>query len=159
MLPAVIGAATAVSKLFGDQHPKDAERIRKNNIAFALASSAAGDRNAFNFLRARSGKFGQLTITPIPGIDDSGLLGGWASGGKGDEDAYAKYKQLAPRYEAMAANGSAGQLPTQIVDPTNQGKDQNTAALGQAPTSASMGMLLGGLVLIGVVAWALRKGS
>lgn len=156
-LPAVIGAASAVSKLFGNQHPKDAGRLRDNQAAFNLANSVAGNRDAYLFLKQRSGKFGILPLPPIPGIPfGGGQVGGWASGGDADEDAYAKYKQLAPRYEAAAATSTAA-LPGQVVDPTNVGKEPDGLPLGV--TEAGMGpmFLIVALVAVGALLFSRVK--
>lgn len=138
MLP-VVAAASAVPAVgkalsslnpFADQHPKDKGRIAANERAFALANSAAGNVDAFRYLRYRSGKFASGPVGPLPGFADTpGIIGGWASGGKGDEDAYAKYKQLATRYEAMENAGTDTPLPDQVVDPTNVGKAANVASI------------------------------
>lgn len=150
-LPAVIGAASAVSKIFGKQHPKDEGREETNRRAFNAANTTAGNRDAYRFLKQRSGKFGILPLPPIPEIGfPGGDVGGWAGGGEADEDAYAKYKQLAPRYEAAAATSTAA-LPGQVVDPTNVGKTPDGLPLGVTGASIGPTFLIVALVAVGAL--------
>ncbi len=150
MLAAVgISAASGIiGGLSSYDKKKDANRIATNGRAFALANSVAGDRNAFLFLKYRSGKFGSTTILPIVGVTPGGEIGGWADNGNADEDAYAKYKQLAQRYEAALSTTTAA-LPDQVVDPTNVGKAPDGTVLG-APQGASMGPMFLIVVAIGL---------
>jgi hypothetical protein len=66
-------------------HPKDAERFKANAEAYRLA--LAGQQNALQFLKYRSGRFGVETI----GAPYNGEVGGWATQSAKD-DAWKLYQ-------------------------------------------------------------------
>ena len=69
----------------------DVERKAKNLAAYALA--IAGDNNALQWLRARSGRYGTIPVDVIPGVQPvaDSALNGWSSEPARD-DAFSKYQ-------------------------------------------------------------------
>jgi hypothetical protein len=86
VLPAIGGAISAISSIFGGGNPKDAGRLNTN--AQHYAEAVAGNESALNFLKGMSGRFGTVT--------DSDLCvngcKGWATSVAKD-DAFKKYNQ------------------------------------------------------------------
>ena len=114
LFAAAAAVPTVILSLSSLGHPKDAERFAANADAFARAQ--AGDSAALEFLKYRSGRFGQ---TSIPGY---GTVGGWATDAA-KTDAYAKYTAALTRQQiggtvaavGQAANEQLGQAGYQIV--------------------------------------------
>jgi hypothetical protein len=138
-VPVIKGALAGL----GSYDPvKDANRQRGNQEAYTLA--AAGNRAAFDYLRARSGKFGELMVGAIPALGKTAqMTGGWASE-PARVDAYKKFKQLEPQFTALDNGGGTGTLPGQVVDPTNAEK----VTLASSVTPIFLGVVVLGLLAV-----------
>ena len=121
-----------------ESHPKDKARLAANSAA--LAAAQGGNVAAVVYLKARSGKFGLLTIpAKVPGvIDDANFAGsrisGWATQST-QADAYAKWQQISGM---SASTGGASGVPK-----------ESGAIIGQVREGSS-GDVLPGVSLAGV---------
>lgn len=114
LLAAVGTVPTIVQTLSSLRNPKDNERFAANAAAFARAQQ--GDADALQFLKYRSGRFGQAFV---PGY---GETGGWATD-TAKADAYAKYTAALTRAAVggtvqqvgEVANDALGTVGLQIV--------------------------------------------
>lgn len=102
---AALTSAWNLTQSFLRSHPKDSSRFNANQQAFTLAVQNR-DQNALEFLRLRSGKFGQENV---PGYGD---VAGWATG-EAQDHAWKLYNQ------ALIALGYASNAPG--FDPGNSG--------------------------------------
>jgi len=141
-VPLVGGPLSTITGLLGDQHPADAGRLAANARAFNLAM--AGNKAAYDYLRARSGLNGTVQVGQIDGFSDTpGALSGWATNST-QQDAASKLSTLT----AAAAAGSGGAA-------TAAGAKGDT--LGKA-TDALTAPSVGGLPMWAVIFGALGAG-
>lgn len=115
-VPVVGGIISGIGGLFSDS--KDPGRLASNANAFADASN--GDPSALTYLKARSGRFGTIAITPPWRGDPVSPLGGWATS-KAKDDAYSRYQQLTNLSSSPVATSSTpvstpGGLAQQLPD-------------------------------------------
>lgn len=104
-LAPVAGAVQVISGLFGG-NSKDPGRLAANASAFSDAQ--AGDPSAVTYLKARSGRYGTIPITPPWHGDPDSPLGGWATS-KAKDDAFTKYNAVAqstPYVETTSVGGT-----------------------------------------------------
>lgn len=138
VLPAIGGAISAVSSLFGGgPNPKDPGRLATN--AQHYSEAIAGDASALNFLKGMSGRFGTVRDNNLC----SGTSGcnGWATSVAKD-DAFKKYNQ---------AVAILSQKPASTVTPAG-GATTTMSSLG-GPVVA--GLSTGPLLIAGAAGLAL----
>lgn len=142
-IPAVAGAISAIGGLFGG-NSKDPGRLATNAAAYGDAQ--AGDASAVTFLKARSGRYGTIPISPPWHGDPASPLGGWATS-KAKDDAFAKYNAVSQSvpYVQTTSAGATVALPT-AAKPI-------AAAVGGIPTST---LLVAGAAVL-ALAFALKK--
>lgn len=116
-IPAIGSAISTIGSLFSG-NSKDPGRLQAN--ANAYGDAVAGDPSAVTYLKARSGRFGTIPISPVWHGDPDSPLGGWATD-KAKNDAYAKYQQVtiqpiaASSPSSSSVPGTVQQLPTVVA--------------------------------------------
>jgi hypothetical protein len=89
--PASIAATLALGKSLSgilSSHPKDAERFKRNGVAYQQA--VQGQQNALEYLKYRSGRYGIAQSIGYP-YNTEGPVGGWATQSAKD-DAFKLYQ-------------------------------------------------------------------
>lgn len=126
--------ASGVQQISGG-NAKDSERLAANLTAYNRA--VAGDANARDFLKQRTGDFGVATV---PGY---GEVGGWATA-TAKADAKAKYAALTTAATVTGAIASAGETVRETA---------NAAGYDIVPTPGGLRveqLLVIGAVIVGV---------
>lgn len=139
----ILGTGVSLGKgvvsLF-EKHPDDDKRLADNARALSLANS--GNRGGAEFLKGRSGKYGEVYLTQAlsgmssksPSVNVGNKVSGWATE-KARNDAYNKAQQVASTYASLGGGQSA--TPKQAGDnPVGQPRDGNVGNVGPSLASA-----------------------
>lgn len=151
--PATISAALSLGKSVSgilSTHPKDAERFKRNAQAYQLA--AAGQQNALEYLKYRSGRYGVAQSIGYP-YQGEGPVGGWATQSAKD-DAYKLYQAALSAWgigvDEMPDGGGSTPADGGVTDPFGgpvQGLPPVTTTAQQSYVPLLIGLGLVGALL------------
>lgn len=110
-IAAVAPVISGISSLFGG-NSKDPGRLASN--ASAYADAQAGDPSAVTYLKARSGRFGTIPISPVWHGDPASPLGGWATS-KAKDDAFTKYNAVTTAVPYVQTTSAGASIPSPVL--------------------------------------------
>lgn len=150
-ITAILGAATALGFNPLDSHPKDTERLGRNQIAYTKA--IAGDDNALKFLLYRSQqpshtngyvKYDSAYMGSLGSADPNRIpVEGWPTT-KTRDDARAKYN------DALTKRQQVGTALTGLGVGIGSGSEGETAGTFTTTVAGQLGITSGRLLLVAV---------
>lgn len=138
LIPTALAGVSIIGGLFSDS--KDPGRLASNQAAYSDA--LAGDKSALQYLKARSGQYGLLDISPPWKGDPVSPLGGWATS-TAKQDAATKYNAASSALAGVPLTTPATTSPLSFGDKlvnaiSGFGQTVGTAA-GQAASGGQTG--------------------